>query len=372
MDLHSENELDLKYLKFIKYFIISVECALVYFTVLFYVSGIRQVAVLDFFSLISVGYSYYLVTKFITDYKTLIQIGFYLFTLFLYIHVLILSDVFPIMHSLFFLLPLAVYILTDYNSAIKWAIVVFTLSLCTTWVAPFLSTMFNIHIQINITEQNRLIINYSFVVACLYFAFFMLSFLNDFNSLREAKLKSIQKQAPNNESNDVTEVLLKNSVVEEVLENNLADESYPETVKEHLLDDEYKEEQEHKQDVIPLSQADIEKYQELYEHIVRFFEEKKPYKDPEYNINKLAASLETNTTYIYRTLKHINNTNFKSFLNHYRINEIKERLNNKEHQKYTLKHIYNDSGFMYQATFNRIFKEIVGVTPSEYIDQLER
>lgn len=42
------------------------------------------------------------------------------------------------------------------------------------------------------------------------------------------------------------------------------------------------------------------------------------------------------------------------------------------HQKFTLEHIYKEAGFSSQSTFNRIFKEQTGITPSEYIENLNK
>ena len=375
MKLDFDQELDFKFRQFIKYFILSVEAALLYFTFLFYLSGIKELVLLDFISFIGVAYVAYILLKFITDYNILIQIGLYAFIILLYIHVILLSEVFPIMLSLFFLIPLAAYILTTYKSAIRWGIAVFTLGVCTTWLSPFLANLLNIHITINVTERNRLIINYSFIATAFYFAFFMLSFYSDFNNLRIRKyeyLSDAKNDVSFKENDSIESLNLKerNPIII-ITEGKTEDKEIEPISIVNQEEDTFEEDNIHISEHIPISAIDKEKFEDLYNKILHFFQEKKPYKDSEYNINKLALSLNTNTTYIYRTLKYIKNTNFKSFLNQYRINEIKEKLNNKEHEKYTLKHIYNNAGFSHQATFNRIFKELEGITPSEYIEKLK-
>jgi len=55
------------------------------------------------------------------------------------------------------------------------------------------------------------------------------------------------------------------------------------------------------------------------------------------------------------------------YLNEYRINYVKKLISENNLQKVTLMYIYTEAGFSNQATFNRVFKQIEGVTPSEYI-----
>ena len=114
-----------------------------------------------------------------------------------------------------------------------------------------------------------------------------------------------------------------------------------------------------------------EKYNILFNEIEHYFEEKAPYQNPDFNIHQLVIDLKTNSRYVSNAIHQKNGGNFKSYLNTYRINEVKKKLDKKEHELYTLKHIYNSVGFTNQSTFNRVFKEVEGTTPSEYIDNLK-
>lgn len=63
------------------------------------------------------------------------------------------------------------------------------------------------------------------------------------------------------------------------------------------------------------------------------------------------------------------NTNFYNLINEYRIQEVKEKLNQGESEKYTVMAIAYDCGFQSKASFYRIFKQKVGVSPSEFVKQ---
>lgn len=58
--------------------------------------------------------------------------------------------------------------------------------------------------------------------------------------------------------------------------------------------------------------------------------------------------------------------NFKTLINTYRINYIKEEMKT-NYPRYTLMSIYREAGFKHQSTFNRAFKQIENKTPLEYM-----
>ena len=59
--------------------------------------------------------------------------------------------------------------------------------------------------------------------------------------------------------------------------------------------------------------------------------------------------------------------NFFDFINKYRIEEFKNLALDAEHKHYSILVIAYDAGFNSKASFNRIFKNITGYTPSQYI-----
>ncbi len=58
--------------------------------------------------------------------------------------------------------------------------------------------------------------------------------------------------------------------------------------------------------------------------------------------------------------------NFASFLNHYRINDVKQALKDKENLRTPILTLAMNAGFASLAPFNRAFKATVGITPTEY------
>jgi len=63
--------------------------------------------------------------------------------------------------------------------------------------------------------------------------------------------------------------------------------------------------------------------------------------------------------------------NFNELINRYRVEEVKRRLVDPKNDHLSLMAIGLDSGFNSKATFNRVFKQIAGMSPSQYKQQTE-
>jgi AraC-like DNA-binding protein len=110
-----------------------------------------------------------------------------------------------------------------------------------------------------------------------------------------------------------------------------------------------------------------ERYEELFAEIIEYFEKNKPYQNVDFNIQGLAAQLHSNSTYISRAINMNTKMNYKTFVNKYRIEQIKTQLSDVNYDKYNLMYIYTSAGFKHQSTFNKVFKQVENMTPSEYI-----
>jgi AraC-like DNA-binding protein len=85
------------------------------------------------------------------------------------------------------------------------------------------------------------------------------------------------------------------------------------------------------------------------------------------SIARLAESL---TMQEYQLRRLINNEldyrNFNQFLNHYRIEESCQRLDDSAQSQHSIATIALDVGYSSLSSFNKAFKEIKGITPSLY------
>ena len=105
---------------------------------------------------------------------------------------------------------------------------------------------------------------------------------------------------------------------------------------------------------------------EYAERILKYMEEQKPYLDEDLKQSDLAKALHMNIPQISEVLNVCFQKNFNSFLNIYRINEVKKLMKNPVYEEYKIVAIGYEAGFKSKTSFNRAFKNLVGVTPSEY------
>lgn len=114
-----------------------------------------------------------------------------------------------------------------------------------------------------------------------------------------------------------------------------------------------------------------EYYNSLFTKIEAYMRSELPWKDATFSLDKLALGVNSNTMYVSTAINKMTNSNFKTYVNEYRLNAIIEEIKQKVVKKelVVLKDIYLNNGFNHQATFNKVFKSKFGITPLEYIDK---
>lgn len=96
----------------------------------------------------------------------------------------------------------------------------------------------------------------------------------------------------------------------------------------------------------------------------------KPYLDPALSLENLALQLKIPAHHLTQTFNLQLQTNFTSFVNKHRITYACHMLDNKSGSKLTIEQLALASGFNSKISFNRNFKLIVGLTPSEYLQEV--
>ncbi|MET3034967.1 AraC family transcriptional regulator [Chryseobacterium sp. NRRL B-14859] len=117
------------------------------------------------------------------------------------------------------------------------------------------------------------------------------------------------------------------------------------------------------------AEIDHESMEKLFARIETCMIENKLFKDIKFNLSALSVALDVNSSYISKAIRYKGYPNFNTYLNIYRIGYVKKLFNEIDFQKTTLMYVYTEAGFSNQSTFNRVFKQIEGITPSEYIQQ---
>jgi len=103
--------------------------------------------------------------------------------------------------------------------------------------------------------------------------------------------------------------------------------------------------------------------------ILHLVEQEKAYQDAELSLVQMAKQLKTNPTILSKVINQGFGKNFNDFVNHYRIEAVKEKLQAGEQKTQTLLGIAYDCGFNSKATFNRAFKKATGTSPKEWMEK---
>ncbi len=106
---------------------------------------------------------------------------------------------------------------------------------------------------------------------------------------------------------------------------------------------------------------------EHLENLHILMNEEKPFLEPNLNRSDLATMLSISPHNLSQLLNQDAGLSFYEFVNNHRINEVKKRLVNSEYENYTVLAIALDVGFNSKSSFNRIFKQQTGVTPSSFV-----
>jgi AraC-like DNA-binding protein len=93
----------------------------------------------------------------------------------------------------------------------------------------------------------------------------------------------------------------------------------------------------------------------------------KPYLDRELSIYNLSEQVKIPRHILSEVINEHMGMNFYNLINEYRVQEVKDRLKKDENKHLTILAIAYDSGFNSKSSFNTIFKEKTGQTPSEYL-----
>jgi AraC-like DNA-binding protein len=100
--------------------------------------------------------------------------------------------------------------------------------------------------------------------------------------------------------------------------------------------------------------------------LVDYMADEKPYLNEELSLSILSSLMGVSTNQLSQVINQNLNTNFYKFVNAYRIEDVKKKLKDPDYDRYSILGIAYESGFNSKSTFNKIFKEETGMTPSEY------
>jgi len=104
----------------------------------------------------------------------------------------------------------------------------------------------------------------------------------------------------------------------------------------------------------------------LAEQLREYIESSKTYLNPDLKLSQLAAETGMSSHLLSQVINEQFNLNFFDFVNQYRVEEFKKRMGDPDFSHFSILGIAFECGFNSKSAFNRVFKKITGLTPSQY------
>lgn len=98
----------------------------------------------------------------------------------------------------------------------------------------------------------------------------------------------------------------------------------------------------------------------------------KPYLNSDLKLPELALLIDISPHNLSEILNTKMNKNFFDYVNHFRVEEVKQLIENDKNKIYNLLALAMEAGFSSKSSFNSIFKKHTGITPSQFRDSINQ
>ncbi|NPA68700.1 MAG: AraC family transcriptional regulator [Chlorobi bacterium] len=114
------------------------------------------------------------------------------------------------------------------------------------------------------------------------------------------------------------------------------------------------------------SNLDEKEAERILSELTNLMEKEKPFLDEKLTVSDLAGMLNVQRHRLTQVINEKLNKNFYTFVNEYRIEEVKKMFADESKKHYSILATAYECGFNSKSTFNSLFKKYTGLTPSEY------
>ncbi|WMS87934.1 helix-turn-helix domain-containing protein [Pleionea litopenaei] len=118
--------------------------------------------------------------------------------------------------------------------------------------------------------------------------------------------------------------------------------------------------------------TDKSHYQTLFQEIEKTIVAERLYLKPRLSLADVANATGFLTRDISIAINRTANQNFNDYINLFRINAIKQELNQRDSANINLLDIALEHGFNSKSSFNQVFKRLSGTTPKAFIDSIAK
>lgn len=109
--------------------------------------------------------------------------------------------------------------------------------------------------------------------------------------------------------------------------------------------------------------------EEQLRYLKEKMEREQLFRDPELSLKSLAETLELPARYVSYLINTYHRKNFKEYLNAFRVYAFIQKAQSREIEQKTILALAFEAGFNSKSTFNQVFKQNTGKSPSQYLAQ---
>lgn len=109
-----------------------------------------------------------------------------------------------------------------------------------------------------------------------------------------------------------------------------------------------------------------EKAEIFSDKLLQYMDKEKAYVDPDISLQVLAENLSISSHHLSQVINQRLKKKYYEFINEYRVKEAERELVCPNNQDKTIYEISLDVGFKSKSVFNSVFKEYIGMTPTQY------
>lgn len=120
-----------------------------------------------------------------------------------------------------------------------------------------------------------------------------------------------------------------------------------------------------------INENDLEPFYELTEVIKEYLNTEKPFLNPDFSLSDISLALNVPQHHVAYCINNVLNVRFTKLKSELRIAHAKELLKKGKHFDYTINGIGQSSGFSTRSNFYNAFKIETGLTPTEFLNQIE-
>lgn len=118
------------------------------------------------------------------------------------------------------------------------------------------------------------------------------------------------------------------------------------------------------------SGLDEEELQRIHMQLTDLMAREKLYTNPELTLSEAAQQLNIHPNYLSQVINSVAKKNFYDYVNSQRVEEFNRMVKDAKNQKFTLLSLAFECGFNSKTSFNRNFRKVTGLSPSQYLKQM--